>query len=187
MYTNIAQIFDDPLWEYVSVDNSAEEFIEGMCLLSFLLTADRETAETCFSSALQDYLEAQGGFMDWAKQEGRQAVIRNAVQMMRPAPKPGFGWPFHTTARPLVSAAYQPFTAITSLSTFERFVFVLSALEGFSEEECAALLQCTFQEVARGREVAERVFAAEDRDSDMTSEWICFAYRTSGAANGAVC
>lgn len=177
MYTSASQIFDDPLHEVVLTTDCADEFIDKMnCLylLSFLVTADRTIAETCFSSALQEYLEAQGGFMEWANQEGRRAVIRNAVQVMRPVPKQAYSWSFHTTARSLVSAAHQPFAAITSLSAFERFVFVMSVLEGFSGEDCAALLNCTQQDVAIGRELAERIIAAEDLDSDLTGEMGAF-------------
>lgn len=173
MYTGASEIYGDPLHEYVVTSGCAEEFIDKMnCLylLSFLVTADRQIAETCFSKALQEYLEGQGGFMEWAKQEGRRAVIRNAVQFMRPAPKQAYSWSFHTTARSLLSAAHQPFAAITSLSAFERFVFVMSVLEGFSEEDCADLLNCTLQDVAIGRELAERIIAAEDLGSDLTGE-----------------
>ncbi len=173
MYTSTSQIFDDPLYEYVVTSECADDFIDKMnCLylLSFLVTADRQLAETCFSDALQEYMEAQGGFMEWAKQEGRRAIIRNAVQAMRPAPKQAYSWSFHTTPRSLVSAAHQPFAAITSLSAFERFVFVMSVIEGFSEEDCAALLNCSLQDVAIGRELAEKIIAAEDLGSDLTGE-----------------
>lgn len=177
MYTSASQISDDPLHEYVVTSDWEDEFTDKMnCLylLSFLVTADRQIAETCFSKALDEYVESQVGFMDWAKDDGRRAVIRNAVKIVRPAPKQAYSWLFHTTARSLASAAYQPFAAITSLSAFERFVFVMSVLEAIPEEDCAALLNCSLEDVAIGRELAERIIAAEDFACDLTGEMDSF-------------
>jgi DNA-directed RNA polymerase specialized sigma24 family protein len=108
--------------------------------------------------------------MEWAKQDGRRAVLRHAVQIIKPTPKQAYGWAFHRNARSVVSAAYQPFAAITSLSAFERFVFVISVIEGLSQEECAALLKCSVEDVAIGRERVREVIAVEDVSDDLTGE-----------------
>lgn len=168
-----ASIFDDPLHEYACGTDYAEIFLEQMnCLylLSFLVTADRQVAERCFSKALDEYVENACGFMDWARQDGRRAVLRQAIRIVRPVPKQAYSWSLHGIAARLVSAAHQPFATVTSLSAFERFVFVMSVIECLSEEECAALLNCGVQEVAIGRELACEIIAAEDMGSDLTGE-----------------
>lgn len=173
VHNSLSGSFDDPLQEYRAGTNYADAFVEQMnCLylLSFLVAADRDAAEKCFTLALDEYVEARGGFMDWAEQEGRRAVLRNAVRIIHPVPKQAYSWSFIDFAPPLISAAHQPFAAITSLSAFERFVFVMSVLEGLSEEECAALLDCGAEDVAIGRELARKIVAEEDISCDLTGE-----------------
>lgn len=173
MNLSVSSKFSEPWEQETSATNCADIFIDQMnCLylLSFLVTGDRLIADTCFSSALDEYVEAKGGFMEWARQDGRRAVLRQAVQIIRPAPKQAHSWSFCRTARPLVAAAHQPFAAITTLSAFERFVFVMSVIEGLSLEECASLLECSPEDVAIGRELARTIIAAEDINSDLTGE-----------------
>jgi hypothetical protein len=47
-----------------------------------------------------------------------------------------------------------PFAAILLLDAFERFVFVLSILEGQSEDQCANLLGCSRRDVMLARVLA---------------------------------
>jgi hypothetical protein len=173
MQINVSPIFDDPLEKDAGATEYAEIFIDqmnGLYLLSFLIAADRQIAERCFSKALDEYVEARGGFLEWAKQDGRRAVLRHAIQIMRPAPKQAYYWSFYGNVRPSISAAHQPFAAITSLSAFERFVFVMSVIEGLSQNNCAALLNCSIEDVAIGRELAGMIIAAEDLSCDLTGE-----------------
>ena len=173
MDTSVFPIPDDPLQEYGGGTDYADVFINQMnCLylLSFLVTADRQIAERCFSNALDEYVESRGGFMEWARYEGRRAVLRHAVQIIRPVPKQAYSWSVVEIAPPLVSAVHQPFAAITSLSAFERFVFVTSVLEGFSEQECADLLDSSVQDVVIGRELGRKMIAAEDISCDLAGE-----------------
>ena len=48
----------------------------------------------------------------------------------------------------------QPFAAILLLDPFERFVFVLSILEGMPGDECANLLGCSGRDVMLARVLA---------------------------------
>jgi len=177
MNISVSPIFDDPLQEYPGAIDYADIFIDQMnCLylLSFLVTADMQVAERCFSKALEEHVENTCGFMDWAKHDGRRAVLRHAVQLIRPVQKQAYSCSFHWNVRPLVSAAHQPFAAITSLSSFERFVFVMSVIEGLSQDECAALLNCGVEDVIIGRELAREIIAAEDISCDLTGEMDMF-------------
>ncbi len=50
--------------------------------------------------------------------------------------------------------------AITRLRPFERFVYVMSVLEKYSDCECSILLDCTVEEVVRARTRARLDLAA---------------------------
>lgn len=135
-------------------------FIDQMnCLylLAYLVTADRHIAEGCLMRALDEYVDGRIDFPGWSHKEGRRAVLREAIRIITPQPKQVYWWIYGKEAHSSGAAAYQPFAAITSLSAFERFVFVICTIEGFSEEETAGLLNCTLQDVAIGLELARRI------------------------------
>jgi hypothetical protein len=130
---------------------SFDEEMHSLYLLSFLLTADHDRAEQCLVSAIGECVEGIGNFMDWARSWTRGAVLKHAIKMIMPAPE-------HTDCVSVISlkgidmpADKNPFAAILLLDTFERFVFVMSILEGKSDEECAFLLRCSRRDVAIAR------------------------------------
>jgi len=142
--------------------------ITNLYLLCFLLTADKVLAEQCFAEAMDDYLLSPADALgDWSRGEGRASVIRRAVQIIRPVPKRVESWSLGQGSRPLLSAVHQPFSAITSLGAFDRFVFVLSVIEGESDETCAALLDCEVAEVGRSRDLANRLIAAVETEDGI--------------------
>ncbi|HEY6446915.1 MAG TPA: hypothetical protein VIY53_10675 [Acidobacteriaceae bacterium] len=150
-----------------SADLSLDE-LTSLYLLSFLLVADKVLAESCFNNAMEDYLRSSGvSVAVWARTAGQESVIRNAVQITRPAPKLCFSWSAAGNPRPLLSPRHQPFAEITSLSVFERFVYVLCALLGYSDDECAALLNCDLTPVTAARDLANRFASAPDCEADL--------------------
>src|SRR3979411_1415809 len=60
------------------------EDMNGLYLLSFLLTANRVKAEQCFVSGLEDSVGANRVFKEWARSWTRRAIIQNAIRMMQP-------------------------------------------------------------------------------------------------------
>ncbi len=60
--------------------------MDGLYLLSFLLTGDRVKAEQCFVSGLDDSVKGNPVFKEWARSWARRAVIQNAVQIVGPRP-----------------------------------------------------------------------------------------------------
>lgn len=159
--------------QYMDVSKFAQIFIDQvncLYLLSFLVTADRQIAEKCLTRALDEYVESRGGFLDWAGREGRLAVLRHAIHAIKPIAKEEYSWILSQAACPMLHTAHQPFASITSLSAFERFVFVMATIEGFSEEDCAGLLDCSVQEVVFGREFARRIVAMADLPFEISGE-----------------
>lgn len=128
-----------------------EEDMPRLYLLSFLLTADHATAEKCFVRGLEDAKKSNPVFKDWAESWARRTIIQNAIQMIRPRTTDG------TTSastsgrvRPAMTVRAE-MAAVVELPAFQRFAFVMSVLERYSDHECALLLSCSRSEVLAAR------------------------------------
>jgi hypothetical protein len=144
--------------------------MHSLYLLSYLLTADEARAEQCLLAVLGKGVEEIGNFLEWARVPARIAILRHAIQMIRPT---SVGMARQSTAVlnwPARPDRNKPFAAIASLGSFERCVFVMSVLEGRSDEECTALLDCTRLDVVMGRELAQQVLAAAELEFDQLQE-----------------
>src|ERR1700722_6318919 len=64
-----------------------DEEMHSLYLLSFLLAADHDRAEQCLVSAMGECVEGIGIFMDWSCSWTRAAVLKHAIQMVKPAPE----------------------------------------------------------------------------------------------------
>jgi DNA-directed RNA polymerase specialized sigma24 family protein len=143
---------------YATSTDFARVFREDMGslhLLSFLLTADHEKAEECFVSGLDDCVEGNNVFREWARSWARRAIIQNAVRMLAPrqedptgAPAPVDSVDYGFGQTPEANAAI---AHILKLRDFERFVFVLSVLERYSDQDCSVLLGCSRQDVREAK------------------------------------
>ncbi len=139
------------------------EDMKGLYLLALLLTADPAKAEQCFVSGLDDCAAENRVFKDWARSWARRTIIRNAVRLVAPQP-------FHLNGAQDADndqtrlALPMEITTLFELNSFERFAFVMSVLEGYSDHDCALLLGCTrstlitarvraLQQIARHTEV----------------------------------
>jgi hypothetical protein len=144
-----------------------DEDMNSLYLLSFLLTADREKAEQCFVSGLEDAVEGNPVFKEWARSWARRAIIQNAVRVINPRPVEGNG----SRSASLGSGrktrpAEQPMevAVVLALEPFERFVYVMTVLERYSDQDCALLLDCTRREVLAARTRAfEQIGSASER------------------------
>ncbi len=134
--------------------NIFNEEMHSLYLLAFLLTADHDKAEECLVSAMGDCLEGVGVFTDWARSWTRGAVLTRAIQMVMPTPEHADSVPLISLERSHTPAEDNPFAAILLLDAFERFVFVMSILEGQSDEKCAILLKCPRRDVTIARVLA---------------------------------
>jgi hypothetical protein len=149
------QFVEERATPYPTVTDFLRAFNEEMhslYLLSFLLTADHDKAEQCLVSAMGECVDGIGFLMDGARPT-RAAVLKHAIQMIKPAP----GRVSHVsflTLKKSVTPGNNPFAAILLLDAFERFVFVMSILEEQSDEECALLLRCSRNDVMMARLLA---------------------------------
>jgi hypothetical protein len=131
-----------------------DEEMHSLYLLSFLLTGDHDKAEQCLVSAMGEFVEGVGVFMGWARSSTRRAVLKCAIEMIMPAPEHTDYLSLISLERASAAVENDPFSSILLLDAFERFVFVMSCLEGQSDEECATLLGCSRHDVMMARVLA---------------------------------
>jgi hypothetical protein len=144
------------------------EEMHSLYLLSFLLTADHDKAEECLVSAMGECMDGIGVFMDWARSWTRGAVLKHAIQMIKPAPEHTDRVSFITLKRSATPAEDNPFATILFLDAYERFVFVMSVLEELSDEECAILLKCSRRDVMMARLLALKRQSSTDALAEET-------------------
>ena len=147
------------------------DHVDHLYTLSLLLTADHGRAEQCLVAGLEDCVQANPVFREWAHAWATRTIIKNAIQMISPGKS-------ETTASlesaaQLASEAGTLALAIMALPPLERFAYVMSVLEKYSDRECAKLLDCTVQEVVSARtyaleRLAKRVHAATQQAQDLS-------------------
>ena len=138
------------------------EDMSGLYQLSFLLTANHEKAEQCFVASLEDSLAGPSVFKDWARSWARRRIIQNALRVIKPQPSgengdtPAAPADINGTAHPASAELF----AILDLRPFERFVFVMSVLERYTDQDCAILLGCGRRDVIAARSRALQQIAS---------------------------
>jgi len=132
-----------------------EEDMNSLYLLCFLLTADREKAEQCFVSGLEDAADGNLVFKEWARSWARRAIVQNAVRVIDPRPVEGSGGSssasVQSNGKALAAEQQVEIAAVLRLQPFERFVYVMRLLEHYSDQECSLLLGCARRDVLAAR------------------------------------
>ena len=138
------------------------EELDSLYLLSLLLTADREIAEHCFVSGLEDSVNGNLVFKEWARSWARRVVIQSAVDVIKPRPMEEIA-PSNSNSRDTTAPVGLPEIAtVLTLRPFERFVYTMSVLEHYSDQDCSVLLGC-----ARWHVIAARIRALQQIGSAM--------------------
>ena len=146
---------------YVTSEYFRKVFTEDMddlYQLSFLLTGgDHQKAEQCFIAGLEDSVKTNGVFKEWARTWAKRTVIENAIRALEPRPQQHAmsSLPAHTAeigARlPSIPDRDLAISSVFALEDFERFVFVITVLERYSEHRCALLLSSSIRDVRNAR------------------------------------
>jgi hypothetical protein len=133
----------------------AEE-AQSLHLLSLLLTADPEKTAQCIVSGLDECMDSNTVFQEWARSWVRRIIIRNAIRMISPHPgssrsdvslRDSSGERNHSR----IVLQNSRFAGVLALEDFERFVYVLSVLEGYPDREIAVLMVISTREVQEAR------------------------------------
>ena len=128
--------------------------MSGLYLLSFLLTGDRDKAEECFVAAIGESTKSNKVFMEWARSWARRTVTQSAIRLVTPGRRSG-GVP--RKSAPARAMDFLPLAlqaevcAILELAPLERFVFVMSALERYSDHDCSILLGYAQRDITAAR------------------------------------
>jgi|SRR5215813_14743919 len=133
--------------------------------LALLLTADHAKAEQCFVTGFHDSVRSNRVFRQWAHSWSRRNIIKNAIQMIQPLPEELKGAPAAVPIS-LQDGSHIPVAAILRLEAFERFVYVMSVLEGYSAQDCAILLNCMREDVIAARTRALQKLSPTEAGAD---------------------
>jgi hypothetical protein len=132
-----------------------DEDMKGLYLLSFLLTADREKAEQCFVPGLEDALNGNPVFKEWARSWARRVIIQKAVRAINPRPVEESGRlgsaSVSSNEKTLPAGQQVEIATVLELEPFERFVYVMTVLECYSDQDCSLLLGCAQRDVLAAR------------------------------------
>jgi hypothetical protein len=164
------QISDERTTNYATATEFYAIFTEEMrslYLLAFLLTADNDKAEQCFISGLGDCVETIGVFIERPSSWARHTIFTHAIRMVMPVPEDSDNVSSIELDEAAISGDSDVFAAIVALSPFERFVYVMSILEGQSDEDCSRLLGCLRRDVILARELALRRLAIINTSYDQ--------------------
>jgi len=145
--------------DYATMSDFCRLFMDEMSTLyqlSLLLTGDHEKAEQCFVAGLEDSVKQNLIFKHWARAWAKRMIAVNAVRMLAPRPDHAADPPMAVDlefARDFSVAPDKEGTlaSVLELADFERFVFVMSVLERFPDEDCLDLLGCSLQEFREAR------------------------------------
>ena len=145
--------------EYAQHDDFCDVFekdTKPLYLLAFLLTANHKESEQCFASTVEKAFKEPTVFKDWVRSWVKRRLIENALEIVSPA-SGRFGQKRNLwEADQRETGRECEIDTVTKLAPFERFVFVMSILERYSNWECSLLLGCSMNIVAQARVTALR-------------------------------
>jgi DNA-directed RNA polymerase specialized sigma24 family protein len=129
-----------------------EQDMEDLYFLALLLTADSAKAEQCFVSGLERCAEGNLVFKEWARSWARRIVIKSAVNLvaLEPASVNAISSPA-ANIDPVLPGMRAELSALLNLQPLDRFAFVTSVLEGYTDRDCALLLGCTRERLIAAR------------------------------------
>lgn len=119
--------------------------------LSFLLTADHEKAEQCFVSGWENSAKGNRVFKEWARSWARRVVIQCAIRVINPSPMEEGASSSSSGSGNTLPVEHREIAAILALRPFDRFVYVMSVLERYSDQDCSVLLDCVPRNVMAAR------------------------------------
>lgn len=127
------------------------QHLDRLYLLALILMGNEASAEKCFLEALDFCVQESPVFKESAVAWSRRSVIKTAIRLMSPGPadSPGPGFPGNGSK--LDPDPNGLLKHVRALAPFDRFVFVMSVLERYSERDCGLLLGCSFADILPAR------------------------------------
>ncbi len=160
-----------------------EDDLDGLYRLAFLLAGDSEKAEQCFVNGVENVVKGNSVFRDWAHSWAKRTIILGAIRIVRPRPVRVSS---ATASNRIAEKHGTPTMAniaiqsVLELEDFDRFVFVMTVLERYSENDCALLLECLPIEIRNARLRAVQAVCANQEARQMSQT-------VQGEAGDSVC
>lgn len=149
---------------YATTEDFAALFTDEMnslYLLAFLLTGDHEKAEQCFVASLESCVKGNPVFKQWAFSWAKRMIVETAIRIIAPRPHPAG----ETAPAIHLELNGEPETArdrgalvagVLELADFERFVFVMSVLERYPDQDCSVQLGYPLRKIRDARIEAQQ-------------------------------
>jgi len=128
-----------------------EKDMKSLYRLAFLLTGNHKESEQCFVSTVENSFRERVVFKEWALPWIKRGLIKNAIEIVSPASPRNDGKRDLWSAGKCATQGEYGIDTVTKLAAFDRFVFVMSILERYSNWECSLLLGCSMNKVAQAR------------------------------------
>jgi hypothetical protein len=141
-----------PYATYSDFCDNFRDDLTPLYLLAFLLTGTHKEAEQCFVATVGDVIGAKDVFKGWERSWSRRCLIMHAIHDVFNSPTNGRGIADSWCDTNSGSVGRSAFDALTRLAPpLQRFVFVMSVLENYSDHECSLLLGQTRRDVSEAR------------------------------------
>ena len=127
------------------------EDAKSLYLLSLLLTGSHEKAEECFVEGIGQCTNGNHVFKEWARSWARRTIIQCAIRVIAPRERTASeNWTADVprVANEVPLDLHAEVCAILGLAPPERFVFVMSVLERYSDHDCSILLGLARRDIA---------------------------------------
>ena len=138
--------------------------LDSFYQLSFLLTTDPDRAEQCILASLHECVRPNHAARDSVQCWAKRTLVEHAIRALRPQPDAAqSSCPARQSPRQKACHGSFDIASVLSLPDFDRFAFVLSVLEEYSDRDCALLLDCLVDDVQKARTHALQQLAASLR------------------------
>jgi DNA-directed RNA polymerase specialized sigma24 family protein len=130
------------------------EDVNSLYLLSVLLTGSPEKAEECFVEGIGESTKGNRVFKEWARSWARRTIIQSAIRVIGPRERSVTAIRnahLERVMEKVPMVLHAEVCAILELAPFERFVFVMSVLERYSDNDCSILLGCARRDIVTAR------------------------------------
>jgi DNA-directed RNA polymerase specialized sigma24 family protein len=141
---------------YAQIEDFCRLFMQesrGLHLLAVLLTRSHERAEQCLLAALDDCLHARHVYRTLTQPWAKRTILHHAIRMVMPRADNSLPQSTQATVHLAefsgMSELRPELGCVLQLGDLERFVFVMTVLEGYRPYECALLLDCSLESVRR--------------------------------------
>lgn len=127
------------------------QHLDRLYLLALILTGDEVSAEKCFLTAFESCAKETLVFKESAVSWSKRSVIKTAIRLILPVQSDPSRAHLPGNRSGLNVDKDVSLKWVEELSPFDRFVFVMSLLERYSDRDCALLLACSSSDVLLAR------------------------------------